>query len=576
MRAFNRVLHSVLAGGMFAVLSVPAAASTFFFPEIKPTVTAGESPQWLHDGRGNDGYVSVVSEVVPASACMPLSNRSFWGGEKTQLVLSIQANGFRKDLDNKEIPIATFDGRDDGSECATLSTLPINVVPLTLLGSHSTFNPGKLSIVLNVKSANDSKHDFVGSAKLLLGAAAMVVSGGTAATVGGIAATVGNPVLSETQSKANELSKEMVNGKTPVALSWAKLRNGLRAIEIPVYRAESGMTDSTEKKIQQLQSDSKLSRTTLFTVRLTFNFVNSLFDPGSSGAEELFNSDTLSPSTVLNSPALNSPHNFLQVLNDGSPSLLLAAASAQGRELSNVCSTGFERLKKLGLSAVDTAIVMKSFLDEAKGGAGWYGNPAIVKSCFAQVPTIQAYLERLYGVSTPKFVVGDMQDGIGNAYREWRDKTGPALTGFKKALSAYENRSEALLRFNANNDIKLTVSPEIRDWPPQAGDTPYPGIEMLARQGVRSAGCFIYKDAANLAPGSMGAYLILGDQEGHYWLGSLKLAHEGAGKIASLEIAELTSDWVRHFKSYSYLGTECETTLARIQPQTTVLNQSAE
>src|SRR5487761_2442816 len=131
-------------------------ASTFFFPASNPKYTSGEAPAWLRNGHGKDGYVTITSEDIPVSSCVPLSNHTFWGGEKTQLVLSITTNGFKKNLDNSEIPIATFDGRDNGSECASLSTLPINIVPLALLGNFSAFNPGVLSLVLNVKSASNS------------------------------------------------------------------------------------------------------------------------------------------------------------------------------------------------------------------------------------------------------------------------------------------------------------------------------------------------------------------------------------------------------------------------------------
>ena len=48
------------------------------------------------------------------------------------------------------------------------------------------------------------------------------------------------------------------------------------------------------------------------------------------------------------------------------------------------------------------AIVMKSFIDEAKGDSTWYTNPAVVKSCFAQAPSISTYLEQIYDQVTPK------------------------------------------------------------------------------------------------------------------------------------------------------------------------------
>lgn len=559
---------------MFLVMGIasPGFASTFFFPGTHPSYISGDAPNWLHDGHGRDGYVTIVSEVIPASSCVPLSNHNFWGGEKTQLVLSITTNGFKNNLDNAEIPIAAFDGRDNGSECASLSTLPISVVPLALLGSFSSANPGKLSLVLNVKSSSDSNQDFIGSAKLLLGAAAMVVSGGTATAISGIAATVGNPVLSEAQTRTNTLMQGMVNGKTQITLTWPKLRNGIRTIEIPVYRAESSLGSSADKRIQELQAENKTEKTVLFTVRLSFSYASSLFDPATSGTADLPNPDSVSTANVLNYQMMSSQHNFLQILNDTSPSLLQMTAAAQGRDLTNACSIGLNKLTRLGLSNMDLAIIMKSFIDEAKGGAGWYNNPAMVKNCFAQVPGVQIFLEKLYGASSPKFVIGDVQDGIGKPYADWRDLIGPALSNFRKALIAKENRARILAEFNGRHDIKVSFAPEIQAWPSPAATDPstsnqYPGLAKLANNEIKTIGCFIYKDPENLSIHNPGAYFILEGSNENFWLGAVKLSPVNtggsAGEISSLHVSELTSDWGKHFASYSYPGGDCAEILTR-------------
>lgn len=540
-----------------------ALASTFFFPGNQPAYAFADAPRWLREGHGNDGYLTVTSEVIPASSCVPLSNHSFWGGEKTQLVLSVTTNGFKKSLNAREIPIAAFDGRDNGSECASLSTLPIEIVPLATLNSFSSYNPGELSIVLNVKSASDSNQDFIGSAKLLLGAAAMVVTGGTANAIGGIAATVDNPVLTEAQNRTNKLMQGMVNGKTQLTLSWPKIRSGIRTIEIPVYRAESGLGSSAEKQIQQLQSDNRAGKTVLFTVRLSFGYIRTLFDPAASGSDQLPSPDSVSTANVLNYQPAGAQYNFLQMLNDTSPSLLQAIAGARGQELKSACSVALDKMKKSGLSNLDTAIVLKSFLDEAKGGTDWYTNPATVKSCFEQAPAAEAFLERIYGVSAPKFVVGDIQEGIGKSYRNWRDLIGPALSNFRKALLAKTDRANALIDFNARRDIKLTFSPEVLPWPQDDAHPQYPGISALANRQVRTIACFIYKDPENLNPGNPGAYFILEDSGENFWLNSVKLASDGSGKIASIGVSELSPDWEKHFESYSYPGGECATVLGR-------------
>lgn len=551
-------------------IAIDSLASTFFFPEINPTITTVDAPKWLREGHGNDGYVTVTSDVIPTSSCVPLSNHSFWGGEKTQLILSINTHGFQSKFDSSEIPIATFDGRDNGSECASLSTLPINVVPFAVLGSFSLLNPGSLNLTLNVKSTSDSNQDFIGSAKLVLGAAALVVSGGVGATIGGITATVSNPVLSETQTRTNNLLKGMVNGKTPITLTWPKLRKGLQTIEIPVYRAEGSLGSTPDKKIQELQTDSKAEKTKLFTVRLTFSYANNLFDPSIANISELQNSEVLSTSNVLNHPMMNGGENFLQLLNSTSPSLLMSIANAEGHELSNACSIGLDKLKKNGLSNADMAIVMKSFIDEAKGGNGWYNNPALVKSCFIQAPNVETMLEQIYGVPAPKFVIGDVQDGVGKAYRDWRDLIGPSLSAFRKALLAKTDRQQYLLAFNNNHDIDVLFTADSQNWSHPAeikADTgriiTYPGIEKLVSQNFKTAGCFIYKDATNLERGNPGAYFILEDLNNNYWLGNAKLATDTTRRISKLEISELSPDWANHFASYSYPGGNCSDILSR-------------
>ncbi len=382
-----------------AALPQSTLAASFFFPDMNPSFVKGDPPDWLHDGRGNDGYLTISSEVIPVSSCTQMASRSFWGSDKTQLVLSVVTQGFKGKLDKLEIPIATFDGREGGSECASLSTTPLSIVPMTVLGTYSIFNPGALSLVLNVRSSSDSNQDFIGSAKLLLGAAAIVATGGSAAAIGGISATVGNSVVGETQKKANSLLQGMVDAKVPVTFNWSELRKGIRAVEIQVYKADQSVGSLTDKQILQLQKDPKSEKQLLFTVKLEFQFFRSVFYPTVSNIEGLASRENLSSEYILNFQMPGSGQNFMQILNSSAPSLLQRIAKAEGPDLAKACSSGFTKLKTAGLDDVDSAIVMKSFIDEAKGSDAWYANPSLVKSCFSQVPSIQKNLELIYGPS---------------------------------------------------------------------------------------------------------------------------------------------------------------------------------
>ena len=382
---------------VFLLLPSISFAAPFFFPDMNPSFKKSDPPEWLKTGNGNDGYLTITSEVIPVNSCTQMSSYSFWGSNKTQLVLSVVTNGFKNKLDKVDIPIATFDGREGGSQCASLSTAPTQIVPITNLSAYSVFNPGNLSLILNVRSSNDSNKDFIGSAKLLLGAAAIVATGGSAAAIGGVTTAVGTSVATDTQTRANGLLQGMIDAKIPVSFSWAELRKGIDAVEIFVYKADQDLSSISDKQIAQLQKDSKADKQLLFTVKLEFQFFRSLFYPTVSDIDDLADRENLSTQHILNYPVPGTNQNFMQLLNNSSPSLLQKIAKADGGDLSAACSLGFERLKLAGLDYVDSAIVMKSFVDEAKGDSSWYANTALVKSCFGQTPAIATYLERIYG-----------------------------------------------------------------------------------------------------------------------------------------------------------------------------------
>ncbi len=552
-------------------LLITAQSATIFFPDIAPIIRKAEAPDWLREGREGDGYIAISSQVIAENTCATLSDHGFWGSEKTQLVISVTTSGFKSKLNKTEIPIATFDGRENGSECASLSSTPTQIVPLTLLGSGSNLNPGNLSIFLNVKSSNDSNHDFVGSAKLLLGAAAMVVSGGSATAIGGITATVGGSVATETQSRANNLLKGMVDTKVPINLNWMDIRSRINTIDVGVYRSDKSMGDVTDKRIQQLQTNPKAEKVKLFTVRFTFSFIRTLFNPDVTNIDHLNLREDLSSVRVLNYQMQGANQNFLQILNSTSPSLLQSIAHANAQGLANACALGFEKLKKYDINDLDTAIIMKSFIDEAKGDSLWYSNPSNVRFCFEQAPNIQNFLERVYGVPEPQFIVGDVQNGTGQAYEKWRTVSGPLLSSLRKAFIAKENRIEVLKKFNHDKDIAVSFSPEITPWgtpgdsifsasSDSSAETPttYPGLSRLVSKKIKQMGCYIYKDNINLDPASYGAYFVLKTEDNESYVVLGKFAVTDTISIQSLHFSELSADWLHHFASYSYPGGECK------------------
>ena len=533
-------------------------SASFFFPDINPTFYPRETPAFLAGGSGNDGYITITSEVVPISSCVSLSNKSFWGSEKTQLLISLTRSGFFGQTEEIEIPIATFDGRDKGNQCASLSTIPLKVVSNSLFKPFSTLNPGSLSLVLNVKTSTDTNNDLIGSAQFLLGAAAIVATGGVAGSIAGATSALSNPVISDAQKRTEAMLKGSLNGKVPITFGWPELRNGIEMIEIPVYRAEGSLGSTPDKKIQSLQSDPKADKTQLLTVKLTFDYTKTIFDPSASGVNDFPNREGISSSNVLNHPTLKGGQNFFQLLNDKSPSLLQLLSTAEGNSLTNTCSMGFEKLKNSGLNNLDTAIVMKSFLDEAKKGSDWYSKPNIVKACFSQAPNIQAYLPIIYGDAEPKFIIGDVQDGFGPSYQNWKDTISPVLSSFRSALISSDDRFNNIAQMNSGSDIDVSFANDVSPWKksPESSNT-LSGIRLLTEKNIRQMGCFIYRDVPNLNPKSLASYAILVDEHQSNWLAFIQLAADDKTKISKIRISQLSPDWKAYFKRIQFPGGEC-------------------
>ena len=559
----SRCCVSIVVISLLSLCAIEGFASSFFFPDINPTFYPRDTPAYLSDSYGNDGYITITSEVIPISSCVSLSNKGFLSSEKTQLLISITKSGFFGQNEEIEIPVATFDGRDNANQCASLSTIPLNIVSNSLLKPFSSFNPGSLSLIINVKTATDSNNDLVGSAQFLLGAAAIVATGGTASTIAGATSIFANPVFSDTQKRTQDMLKGSLNGKVPMTFGWPEIRNGIEMIEVPVYRAEGSLGNTPDKKIQALQFDPKANKSKILTVKLSFTYTKTLFDPSASGINDIPNREGISSANVLNHPTLKGNQNFLQLLNDKSPSLLQMISNAEGITLKNACSIGFEKLKNAGLNHMDTAIVMKSFIDEAKKGADWYTKPQIVNVCFDQAPNVHTYLHKIYGDGEPQFVIGDVQEGFGNRYLSWKSYIGPVLNNFRRALLANENRFNEITQFNGGNDIELSFSADTIPWQKNSESTEaLGGIRWLSEKKFSKMGCFIYKDNQNLNIKSLASYSIIQDENNNRWLAFIQLIPEDITKIKAIKISPLTKDWINFFKKIQFPGGECSSILS--------------
>ena len=82
----------------------------------------------------------------------------------------------------------------------------------------------------------------------------------------------------------------------------------------------------------------------------------------------------------------------------------------------------------------------------------------------------------------------------------------------------------------------------------------YPGISLLAAKKIKTMGCYIYKDNANLDPLTYGAYFVLKTDENERFVVKSQFLVGEKISIQSLNFSEFNVDWAQHFSSYSYPG----------------------
>jgi len=555
-----------------------ASAVSFAFPDPRGTVDSMQSPlAWLTGSNGDDGYVTVKAEVVlPGVSCVGLGKEGWAsiGRERMQLVVSIRTSGFKSELDGQELPIAIFDGRSTPGGCAVLNTLPLTIIPFARLEPFADLKAEALTLLLNVNSSTESDVDIVGASQTLLGAAAVFATGGAAATVSGLTATLSKPTLAAVQEKYNAANTKVVPGQARRKLSWGDVRGGIQRITVPVFMAETSHGESVADAIAKVQAIPNDGRDVkkIFDVVLTFSYVKTVFDPRAVGKDDLPKRDTIAPASVMNHPQQPSVPNLLQLLNGKSPSLQETIRAANGNALSTACGTALSALEGAGLALIDRTVVVKTFIDEAKGSPAWYEVPANFNACFRDYPDIAAMAIRIYGNAATVFSIGDIQDGTGEKFNLWKTNVAPILEQFRTAMLVKEGRKSVLQSLNGGADIPVEFRGDPATWPnpgaiPPAGvagnttQDSTPGITRLAAKTILNGGCFAYGEASNLELTSPGGYLLLSTSDPEVWAVHLVLATGGTGKIAKAVVFLITKDWKDYFKSNTYPGGECASIL---------------
>jgi hypothetical protein len=440
-------------------------------------------------------------------------------------------------------------------------------------------DPGALTILFEVKSSTDKNANLVAGAQMILGAAAVFTTGGAATTVAGLTSAMAKPAFATVEQKVDKGLGVAVLGQARVDLDWPAVRKGIRSIVVPVYLSETNWGETPADAISRIQKTAMPSAAKLFDIVLSFSYTKTLFDTRVASATGLPAGDALASLSVLNYPRLPGIQNFMQILNASSPSLLQAVASAKTNlEKAAAASQAMEALRDVGLNLMDRAVVMKSFVDEAHKGPGWYSQPEVY-SYFSGFPDLRDQIFRIYGDNPIEMGIYDTQLGYGAPFNGWKGKVAPILADLRQALTTTEARAGALSNFNGGADFDLSFYPSSAGWLPAPAPAPNPGdpapsttigpgpadapisyppgITRLASNSVRKAGCFVYGEPMNLDPNTMGGHMIVISEKGDTWRLDAELAHKGSGKIGKITLARMNDDWKNFFKKVAYGGGEC-------------------
>jgi hypothetical protein len=85
IRGIRQLVFLLCAVVLAAIIPSLSYGAPFFFPDMNPSFVKGDSPEWLQEGRGNDGYLTITSEVIPVNTCTQMASRSFWVSLITEL-----------------------------------------------------------------------------------------------------------------------------------------------------------------------------------------------------------------------------------------------------------------------------------------------------------------------------------------------------------------------------------------------------------------------------------------------------------------------------------------------------------
>jgi hypothetical protein len=561
-------MNGVLRSAVLLSASLFCAAvwsATVIYPEPRPTLAKSAAPSWLAGGAGDDGYVSVSARIQMPGPCTVLGSPGVLGiaTEKINIVISLRSTGFGSAFEGMDIPIATFDARDDSSACWGLNKLSATVIPFAKLQRFSDVAPGRLGLLVKVRSTSDVAVNAVPTAQALIDVAAIFATGPAAATVATANSALAKPVLTSLENSLNKSLSRAVNGESVYAANWAEVREGISSLTVPVYSGRTKWGENSQEAIERLQAPGTANeRVKLFDVVLDFAYTKSIFDPSVAGKSDLPHGPSVLSARVLNQPAFTP--NFLQLLNGSSPSLQQVVASANTAAnpattavWKSTCGKINQTLEAAGLNRLDRLIVTKSFIDEAKGGDAWY-RAENLNACFLP-EDINSYIRNVYGYPGAVVRYDGAQDGIDAEYAYWAREVLPLATDLGSALQVAKGKGQVIVGLNGRKDLA-----EVRyvDWAapgdvPDASDASataffaqYPNAWALGSRRIVKAGCYAWFDQTNMSAATAGVHMVVADESGQRWRLYLQLDPKSSSPYRKVQIVRLDDGWKGSFASW--------------------------
>lgn len=552
------ILKNILVCWIFSTAN--ATAVTIIYPGIEIEETPAEKVPWLAESNGDDGYVGVSVELIGVPKnCVTLENKKVFRDEKIVVVTSVETNGFG--VDGKEIPIAALGSVEGNNSCIEPVTFPIEAIPVRRLESRSIGNQGDLSIRINVRSTTETNYTLLSSAQILLGATAVVATGGAAGTIAVLSKGFNDEALTPMVKIFNDAASSSAHIPRTIKTDWHKIRTTEKKYEIPVYEAEKESSETLDEAIKNIESNPrrKSKRKKIFSVAVKFNFIRSLFDQGVEPPDYLPRKSKANSQAVLNYPEKGKLPNILQTLNNKSPSPITEIASKT--DLKNDCNLIIARLEnEFGLTQIDRALVLKAFIDEAKGNDNWIYDGETRDSCFKDNLKLVDTLYKIFppNISDHELQIPDMQNevaGVAN-FKPWKQAFAMKLYDIRNAMKSDSNRRAKLetafgrsgIAFGSDDEEGWQATAESEDNAAEPQET-VDDLGRLAKGKLVSGGCFFWANIPELEPTQLQAHFIGRSSDNALWKVQVSLEANGQSvKGIRADRISRGDAWARHAK----------------------------